>query len=284
MNSAITSTVLLTLMLATATCAEINPWLNHPRWDEGLAEIALYDGKLNKYGSPRDASVDLITVREYFHPERFVKTAAPTVGGVNSLPVMKQNFTRRIRTGIYEYVQAGSAFVDRISGDLLKISAISTEWCGNSSALLVCDGRSRTLQISNYMDDRGFNLHSLDTSDDLLFYDQLILYFRIHAHTLQPGTSLRIADTLISNNPVFKVRTAVISSIERSTFSKESNGNQILITIDFEDRAETFLFEDNPLRNLTRWESDRGEWLALRKTFFLDYWNLNRPGDEKLLQ
>lgn len=282
--STVTTSLLFVLLYAICVSAGAESWLAHPTWDEGLAEIDLYEGKLNKYGILRDASVELITVREYFHPERFVKTAGPTVGGANSLPVMKQNFTRRIRTGIYEYVQAGSTFVHRNSGDLLKVSAISTEWCGNSSALLTCDGNSRSLRISNYMGDGGFNIQSVEAADDLLFYDQLILYLRQHADALQPGASLRIADTLISNNPAYQEQTAVIRSVERTSVPEGTNPNHIVVTIEFTDRTETFRLENNPLRTLARWENNLGEWLGLRKTFFLDYWNRNQPGDERLLK
>jgi len=283
MNIAVTSCFLVILLLAPCTLAEEESWLTLSTWNEGLAEVALYEGKLKKYGILRDASVDLITVREYFHPERIVKTTGPTVDGADSLPVMKQNLTRRIRTGIYEYVQAGSTFVHRNSGELLKLSAVSTEWCGTSSALLIRNGDSGSLRISNYMDDRGFSAHLVDALENLLFYDQLIPYLRHGAGSLQPGTSLRIVDTLLSNNPVFRVRSAVIRTVERQAATKNMGAAQIEISIEFPDRTETFRFEDDPLRKLVRWENDQGEWLANRKTVFLDYWNRSQPGDEKLL-
>ncbi len=273
--------VLCSYLLSGSAAAE--SWLRHPKWDEGLAEIGLYEGKLLKYGALRDAMVDLITVREYFHPDRKVKTPSATTGNRDSVPVMKQNLTRRIRTGIYEYIQAGSTFVHRDTGRLVKISAVSTEWCGNSSATITCVGSEYELRIANYMDNEGLSLDSVSTSSDVLFYDQLLLHLRGNADSLQPGRAFRLVDSMVSNNPAYRERAASITSIEH--FPGDGITTPlIIITVRVGNDTETFHLADDPLRHLVRWENDRGEHLSLRKRLFLDYWNRSRPGDEQWLE
>ncbi|NKB23351.1 MAG: hypothetical protein GKR87_02985 [Kiritimatiellae bacterium] len=106
-----------------------------------------------KYGILRDSSLDVITVREHFNPKKLVKTYPGTGNPV--LNILKMNMTKKVRTGIYEYVQMGSVFIDRNKGHLVKLSTVSTEWCGNSFALYERFPDSATLKISNYFDDLG---------------------------------------------------------------------------------------------------------------------------------
>lgn len=262
------------LLCAPARSAE--SWLLHPRWDEGLAEVALMEGQLRRYGALHDVTLDAITVREYFDPDRLVKTAPAE--DKQTLPVMKLNLSRRFRTGVYEYRQASSAFVHRHTGELVKLSVVSSEWCGNSFALALREeGGDVTLRISNYMDDRGWAKHRIAEPEAPVFREALLLHLRHQLDQLQPGTPLLLAAPLMTNDPVFRSDRTAVSRVKRSS-------EEVVVEISFPFGKETFTFATDPLHTWTGWSNSRGEYLKLRKTLFLDYWNRTQPGDEDLLR
>ena len=256
-------------------------WLNLPKWNDGLAEVCLYEGKALRYGVLRDSTLDLITVREHFAVDKLVKTRPAR--GKDVLPVMKMNMTKKIRTGVYEYVQMGSVFIDRNQGRLLKLSCVSSEWCGNSFALFKREGPKATLEVSNYMDDRGSSNWVIAQPETLLFYDELILYLRQHLHRIKSGQSIRVASTLLSNNPEHQVHESVIQRVDWVRDRDSVSLNRVEIELEFKGIQERFIFSDKPMRRLLEWHNSRGEYYKLRKSMFLDYWNKNKPGDEKLL-
>ncbi|MBU0679646.1 MAG: hypothetical protein KJ626_16205 [Verrucomicrobia bacterium] len=241
-------------------------WLFNAKWDEGLAEVALYEGQLLKYGILRDASVDLITVREYFDQERLVKTEPAQ--GKSVMPVMKQNLTRRIQTGVYEYVQMASTFNHRGTGGLVKMSLVSSEWCGNSHVLF----QKGRIRISNYMDDRGTTDIIITDGKQPIFYEELIPYLRQNLADLTEGRSIQLAIPLLSNNPEYRV------------VDGHLRARDLLVTVAYGDTTETYEFADDELRSLLSFHNNKGEYLKRRKYIFLDYWNRNRPGDEDLLR
>ena len=110
----------VTAVTATAREEDGRDWLNLPIWDEGLAEVCLYEGKMKKYGALRPFELDVITVREHFDPEKLVKTRPAK--GKETIPIMKVNIRRAVRTGVYKYVQMASVFVDRRDAGLVKLS------------------------------------------------------------------------------------------------------------------------------------------------------------------
>lgn len=246
-------------------------WLQHPTWDEGLAEICLFEGRQMKYGTLRRTSLEVITVREHFNPDKLVKTSPEP--GKTVLPIMKCNQVRRTRTGTYEYLQMGSTFVDRRDGSLQKISCVSAEWCGNSHASLLRNpgGAGFDLTVANYFNDQGLSTTAVPAG--AIFYDQLLLHLRQNLPTIKAADKMTVAKTLISNKPAYATEIATVKTVEADS-----------ITLVFPDRTETFVFDNNELRALRSWSSSLGERLKRKKILFNDYWNRNAPGDERLLR
>lgn len=262
-----TPRLLLLASLALAPHAIGQSWYQLPKWDEGLAEVCLYNGKHIKYGKARNTSFDLITVREHFNPDKLVKTV-PAEGKV-VLNVMKCNLVRQTRTGMYEYNQMASVFVDRDSTELIKLSAVSAEWCGNSHLTLQRDGAGYALNIANYFDDLGTLQQTV--AAPVLTWEQLWMVLR--ATPPKTGDTLQVARPLLRNKPLWQVdEVQVKRASERS------------ITLAFPDHEETFDFNSGELRQIKRWSSSTGDYLKLRKSLFSDYWNRNQPGDERLLR
>lgn len=274
-------------LAATLSCnaprsvSEIRPgsdkaplWLQHPTWDEGLAEVTLYDGTQIKYGITRPTSLEIITVREHFDPAKLVKTSP--AADKATLPIMKVNLTRRTRTGVYEYLQMASVFQHRDTADLVKASVVSAEWCGNSHVLIEPTEASSDaplqVRISNYFDDGGTSTASLPAGVRL--HEELIPFLRQHLRDLSPGDTLEVARPFLSNKPALAIDTVRIDTIE--------NG---IVTLAFPGHRETFEFDGTQsLAPLKAWRHSNGDTLTLRKRTFMDYWNKTRPGDERSIR
>jgi hypothetical protein len=270
------------LVLAFLSSSRAADWLNHPRWEEGLAEVAVYRGTVSKYGRPRTGSLEVITVREYFDPQKLVKTL-PEKGKENQ-PVMKTNLVKRVRTGVYEYVQMASVFQNRDSGRLLKLSCVSAEWCGNSFALFENRGVGGRLILSNYMDDKGVSLLNLPEGA-AVFYDELVPYLRQNLDALRDGIEIRVIDSLLSNNPVYRETSAMLRAEKPvPVVTRPYRGSGTAVVLRMGGDKEKFLFANDTLHTLLRWENGNGEYYQLETVTFLDYWNRNKPGDENLLE
>jgi hypothetical protein len=262
-------------------CARIEPvlgnWLQHEKWDQGLAEVCLYEGKQLKYGAMRDTMVSIITVREHFDPEKLVKTRPSKEKEV--LNVMKQNFTRETRTGVYKYNQMASAFVLRDSAELVKMSAVSQEWCGNSFVLWEKRGEQSELFLSNYMDDKGRERKKV--SPKVILREELILYLRQHLASIEQGQSWEMAYPLMTNNPVYRKQTIRVAELAERKIEEKKG---VAVTLETENGlTETYVFQNTELRPLLSWENSKGEMLILKKRMWLDYWNKNQPSDARLL-
>ena len=168
-----------TFLLACAAGMSVqaeSSWLQAPHWDDGLAEICIYGGQEQRYGIMRNSRVELVTVREFFDAEKNVKASAGE--GANTVPVLKQNWTRHTRTGVYEYIQMASVFLRRDTGALQKMNMSSMEWCGNSSVLVEPNAAGGLdYSIHSYFDDMGKSSGQLK-DNEALFYEALLPYLR----------------------------------------------------------------------------------------------------------
>ncbi len=256
-------------------------WLRLQRWDEGLAQICLYEGRQLKYGNLVPSSLEMITIRETMDQLRLVKAADASA----AWPVMKMNLTRRTRTGVYEYVQMASVFVHRDTGRLVKLATTSSEWCGTSFTQLECPEGKAELLISNYFPSGGTRREQLDPDALPVFYDQLPLFLKQRLDSLEAGEAFQLAAPLLSHKPSYSVAPAQVLEVETGTETL-ADGSAVdvrRVKLRTETGDETFAFAETPLRSLVYWENEAGEHYRLRKEMFLDYWNRNQPGDEALL-
>ena len=123
-------------------------WRLDPVWDDGRAEMCAYRVTWPRYGAEREGSALLILVKEPWAPDLDVKADTPRDDGFE---VLKLNHVRDVRTGVYEYHQMASVFLDRQRGGLVKMTTTSSEACGITTGQLV-DGR---LATQSYFDGQG---------------------------------------------------------------------------------------------------------------------------------
>lgn len=256
-------------------------WLRLQRWDDGLAQVCLYEGRQLKYGNLVPSSLEMITIREALDPGRLVKASAAQ----NAWPVMKMNLTRRTRTGVYEYVQMASVFVHRDSGRLVKLATTSSEWCGTSFSQLECREGQAELLISNYFPNGGTKRENLNPDALPIFDEQLPIFLKQRLDELQAGETFLLAQPLLNHKPRYAVATAEVLTVESGSERLADGSEQPVrrIRLRTETGVQTYAFAETPLRSLIAWQNEAGEYYRLRKEMFLDYWNRNQPGDESLL-
>jgi len=164
--------------LSGATPSISASWAEDPVWDDGLAEVAVYEASRPIYGVPRPYEAILLTVKEDFDANKLIK-ADPPFGERAVFTVLKQNAVREIGTPNYDYRIMTSTFVER--GDptrLVKLTSGSHEWCGNTwKAIRKRDG-GLVYDWSSYFDGEGDGSQVLEVGSGDLLEDQLPLVLR----------------------------------------------------------------------------------------------------------
>jgi hypothetical protein len=126
-------------------------WARDPLWDDGLAEVSLYDARRPQYDKVEEYQALLIVAKEEM-TEDGVK-AEPPYAGRDLLPVLKLNAVHGYWTDNYPYHLLVSVFVRRDDPrSLVKASAGRQEWCGNTFHLLDWRGARARLHWHSYFD------------------------------------------------------------------------------------------------------------------------------------
>ena len=180
----------------------INPdWAMDKLWEDGLAEVAIYDGRYRIYGRSRQFDYVFVTVKETFNEEFQVKTNSYQRDDLYS--VMKLNMFADIPTENYPYHFLTSVFHRRDDPFRLhKFTHTSQEWCGNVFKQFLPEGDELGYSWNSYWDGEGdgesrlksyplledqlpYTLRSLRFEDGLTFSHPLMAT-EINSHADQP--------------------------------------------------------------------------------------------------
>lgn len=244
-------------------------------WNDGRAEVSLYEATDVKYGLSRDSRSVLIVVAEDLLADRLVKPDDPA-RGARTLRVLKLNHVRSIPTGFYVYQQMLSVFAGADRLEPLKLTMTSHEWCGNSFVEWRAD--RATLAIRSYFEAPG------DVDVPLLpggavFYDALPLALRgIDFEATRAGT-LRVIDSVFTSKPVSPSVEDARLEVERPAQAP----GVYRVRLSRGQRRDTFEFEKAFPHRLARWDRSDGGALRLERSLRSRYWEKTAPGDERLL-
>lgn len=245
-----------------------------PIWNDGNAEVSLYEAVDLRYGTPRASRAALIVVAEDLRRDTLVKPDRPD--GAPTLRVLKLNHVRSIPTGAYIYQQMLSAFLAAERLDPVKLTVTSHEWCGNT---FVEWRRDRaTLAIRTYFETPGDADVPLDPGS-AVFYDVLPLKLRGLDFVRTRQGVLRIVEPVFSSHPmppaVVEARLGVVRV--------EGPAPIYRVTLLRGEKRDTLDFETAFPHRLARWERSDGGSLRLTDSRRYRYWEKNAPGDERLL-
>jgi hypothetical protein len=272
------------------------PVLSH--WQDGKAEIASYDLVQPRYGELRKGTAVLIFVTEPFSEKQRVK-ADPGHDPSDVFPAFKLNFVKDFPTGVYDYNLMTSVFLSLIekdgrrAGAPVKIAFSGQEWCGMvfDELLLYADsiGRKRF----SYFGSEGDADEKLSHPRDAISVDELPILVRgIPAPILRPGESKKFPvlgslerarllhrPLVFSTGTLSRGKTARKVEVPAGKFEVED----WTLTIDGGERY-TFAVERPFPNRVIEWSGPDGESGRLRGVDRLEYWMLNRNGDESHLR
>jgi hypothetical protein len=257
-----------------------------PLWDDGRAEIDAYEATVRRYGELRRLTAYLIVVKEDFSKTQLVK-ADPGHDPQDLLPVLKLNHVINYQTGIYSYHQMASAFFDRGSMELVKLSLTSNEWCGNTYKEYARRDGGGTLHVHTYWDGQSEASYPIPAGADVVFQDALPLYIRSLPQAPGTARALRLVPSQIdSRGAKPEIRPATLKAAAEERVQTPAGEFRALRWELHAGEGPPEIFwtsRDHPYV-LVAWDRPDGSGYRLKWTQRLAYWTLNRPGDEKFLE
>ena len=254
-------------------------------WDDGKAELSLYEVEAPLYGEKRRFEARMIVVKEDFNRELRVKSDDGPVPG-KTVEVLKLNHLRTIPAGTYEDHEMVSAFLERDSFRVEKLSMSHFESCGITFVEVLPEGDHLTHTSHSYWDHEGDRTLQIPFGAGDLLYDALPLQIRgmdlaaMHPQTIKilpsqmSGKVLNLVPARMTLRAAGKVKIQVPAG-EFEVFQVE------LSRLAGKDR---YYFEVAFPHRLIKMETAEGAVYRLRKSLRLDYWNYHANGDEQRLK
>lgn len=139
-------------------------------WNEGKAEIGVYELIQNRYRNLNSGKLIFVFVTEDFLADRQVKNESYTSS--NTVKIIKNIRIRKFTTGIYDYSLHTSVFtpLNRNKYNTLKVTNSMQEWCGTTFRQLNNRNNNYTLQVRSYFEKEGdeeFSLKEATLEDEL---------------------------------------------------------------------------------------------------------------------
>ena len=246
-------------------------WAMDQLWDDGLAEVAVYEAGRVIYQKPRQFAYTLITVKEDFNREHNVKT--DDYDRNDLYPVMKVNQFARIPTDNYPYHFLSSLFFRRENPvQLYKMTIGSQEWCGNTFKAFTDEGGHYRFAFNSYWDGQGAG--EMQVEKDILFEDQLPFTLRSLKFAQNLRFEVNIAEHQQTNKAlkpaIYQASVAVDSA---AGFSPVVPGQAWRVVVQLDaDKANQYWFSKQPPHVLLRQETWDGRTLDLKTLQRYAYW------------
>ncbi len=270
-------------------------------WHDGRAELDGYRWSVSRYGELRLGQAVMIFVTEPFSDSRRVKADDPSKDPADTLDVMKLNLVRDFQTGIYDYNTMTSVFVRTADFAPLKVSFTSAEWCGHVYEELIIDPKRIDQRFFSYFEGESSN-GTLDGRDEGVVEDNLFILLRgLRGAYLEPGQKQSVP--FLPGAFARRLRHLPLewstARIERLSGTQEVDVPAGTFTVDVyvvrpdDGREGRFFIEQQYPHRIVRWQwtatgtgpraNEATETGELTGTTRVEYWQLNRNGDERHL-
>jgi hypothetical protein len=269
-------------------------------WHDGMAELDGYRYTVTRYGHARTGRAVAIYVTEPFSRSRHVKLDRPVKIRGDSVDVLKLNLVRDFQTGIYDYHTLVSLFANTADFAPLKVAFTSSEWCGQVYEELNRSGTKLSQRVSSYFDGEATE-RMLDIPARGVLEDELFILLRgLRAPFLGGGES-RTVPFLASpfhRRLAHREATWTTARIERLARAETvvvpagRYATDVYVVRTGDGREGRFHIERAHPHRIVKWAwrpatpGGRGEGMdsgELTGSERLEYWRLNRPGDESYL-
>jgi hypothetical protein len=249
-------------------------WAQDALWDDGQAEVALYEARRPQYGKMETYEAVFIVVKEDFSRRLYVKVDPPYKG--HELPVLKLNAVHSYWTPNYPYHFLASVFVRRDDpAALVKLTVGSQEWCGNTFKEVRTWGARPEFEFHTYFDGEGDSTRPLDLRPGDLLEDQLPLALR--GLRFAPGLKLsrRVLPSLIANNlrrPAEFVNAEITVVEERSLSTPAGRLAAWVVKVQLGDVQQLWWMEKAPPHTVLMMGSSDGRGWLLKARTRKPYW------------
>lgn len=253
------------------------PFLKHSFWDDGMAEVSVYRGTRVIYGTSRPTEEIHYLVKEPWNPKLGVKSDTPS-----QVEAVKLNRVITTATGTYTYHQMLSGFFDRSGAGLLRLVLSHHEACGASYKSVIPKGKGLEMSYHTYWDGEGSGKLDIAGADaDTIYFDNLPLHVRAWLSEGRAGEfKVKLFPTILSSKLNRPIRAQLEDGLVNVILGKETHIVQVVTSLG----KETILVEAQYPFIMKEWKRPDGTLIKLHKTQRIPYWQLNRLGDEKLLE
>jgi hypothetical protein len=283
-----TNVFLAAVLLLAASAVSAQDFSAH--WHDGKAELDGYRLTVSRYGQDRAGHAVMIFVTEPFSESKRVKVNDHTKNPEDTFDALKLNLVRDFQTGIYDYNTMVSVFSRSSNFDPVKITFTSAEWCGQVYSELLFDPTEVRSSFYSYFEDESAR-RVLPRPEGGVCEDNLFILLRgLRGDYLDPGASktvdylpgvfysrlthkkLNWTKATISRRPESERVTVPAGQFETMVYEVSTGG-----------RLGVFYIEGAYPHRIVRWELGpdvKGELTGSQR---LEYWGLNREGDESYL-
>lgn len=261
-------------------------------WHDGRAELDGYRLKVSRYGQEREGTCVLIYVTEPFSESKRVKVDDHLKNPDDTFEALKVNIVRDFQTGIYDYNTMVSVFVRSADFSPAKITFTSAEWCGHVYEELRFDEKRINGHYYSYFEDES-GPREIKREDDGIVEDNLFILLRGLRGDYLAGGEKKKVKMLPS---VYFGRLAHESPKWLKTEIKRPKGTRTIkvpagrfkttvYEIKIADgRKGKFYIEEQYPHRIIRWEMLPDVSAVLTGSERLEYWRLNRNGNERYLK
>ena len=278
---------LLLLLFFAPRCEAVGgrPFASDPVWDDGKAEVSLYQAEETRYGEKRRFEARMIVVKEDILEDQRVKSEAGPIPG-KTREVLKLNHLRLVPAGTYEDHEMLSALLDRKSLRVLKLSMSHFESCGATFLQVVPQPGGLLHTSHSYWDGEGDRTLRIPFGEEDLLYDALPLQLRGIDFSVALHRDLKVLPSQISGrvrNLTPVPMTLAAGAPERLEVPAGSF-RAYRVDLSHAGGKDRYYFEVDAPHRLLKMETSSGSLYRLRKSLRLDYWNHHGNGEEKLLE
>lgn len=238
-------------------------WAMNKLWEDGQAEVTIYEAEMVIYGQARKFEQPIITVKEEFNQAFNVKTDDYQRDDLFS--VMKVNRFANIPTPNYPYHYLTSLFFKRDQPEQLhKLTHSGQEWCGNTFKQFEVSPTGYNYDYNSYFDGYGDGKMEL-IGNDLWWEDQLPYVLR----------ALKFEDGLNFKKEV------ISSQINTKTYRPKSEEGDFIVSdlddlwqveAEFSEGTNTYLFEKEYPHVMISQNTWYGYNMKLKRTSRYKYW------------
>lgn len=238
-------------------------WAMDKLWEDGQAEVALYDAQMRIYGEPRHFEQAMITVKEEFNQVYNVKT--DDYSRSDLFPVMKVNRFADIPTPNYPYHYLTSLFFKREKPEQLhKMTHTGQEWCGNTFKQFELTASGYAYDYNSYFD--GYGDGKMEIADNNFWWEDQLPYV-LRALNFESGLSFEkeVLNSQI-NTKTYQPKLEIVR------FEVSDMDSLWQVTARFAEGVNTYHFKKEYPQVMVLQETKEGYNLRLKEVSRYKYW------------